>query len=292
MQENIQVPQEAGLEIPDHLDVSKIMKEKNAFFVHMIQVTKDLDVSENNKSIDTSRLSVADKLDMVYGKNPSLSASTLRPRTADGTFRGVFGALFSHGEVKSAHQGDAGTKALSSKERYVIGGNRNSVEDIDEAIDRVHVFENQKSYNEIVLDNPEVAGGFMKLEPFTEHISYKEEEREYYDGEKQVSKIGVLDLSNPKDRFGRPTGANFDIPLATLLEMEKRGKVFVMDEANQMYIVRSIDEKSRKVEFETIPTTPADFAFYYGREKMNPYTKKEIADRLEKSLQEKGIKLH
>ena len=65
-----------------------------------------------------------------------------------------------------------------------------------------------------------------------------------------------------------------------------------MDEAKQMYTVRDIDEATRKVSFIANPIEPKDFAFYYGKEKMNKYHKQEMKERLEKSLQEKGMKLH
>jgi hypothetical protein len=281
---------ESSLEIPEHVDVSKLMKEKNAFFVHMIQVTDNLDVSSNNKSgINTKKLSVSDKLDMLYGASPTLSASTIRPHTNDGTFYGGFGVIFSHGEIEHASTNDTGSMATSVTKRHIIGGAKNKKEDIDAAIDR-----NQTAggYNELVLSNPEVGGGFMKLQSFTDRITYGEEETIYYDGEKKTQKIGTIDMANKVDRFGRSSGSNYDRPFTTLEEMSKRGKVFVMDEGNKMYIVRSIDPVTRKVEFVASPIDPQDFAFYYGKERMNKYHKQEIRDRLEKSLQEKGMELH
>lgn len=273
-----------------HLDVASLMKEKNVFFVHTIQVVNKFDVPENNRSIDTRKLDVADKLDLLYGTNPTLSASTLRPHTNDGTRQAGFGVIFSHGEVESAHPADVDTIAISHKKRHIIGGAKNAPEDVEKAIDRTHVGD-QKSYNEIVLKDPEVAGGFMKLDSFRNRITYKEEERKYYDGETVVSKIGVIDFSNPVDSFGRSTGENCDKPLSVLLEMSERGKVFVMGETNQMYVVRSIDKEKRKVEFETAPISPADFAYYYGTEKINPYAKKDMRQRLKGSLEKKGLTL-
>ena len=282
---------ENHLEIPDHLDVSKVMQEKNAFFVHMVQVTNDLDVSENNKSIDTKKLSIADKLDMVYGTSPTLSASTLRPHTNDKTFMGGFGVIFSHGEIEHAHPSDAGTKAVEHTERHIIGGRKKEIEDIDRAIDREHG-ESSGNYNEIVLKNPDVAGGFMKLVSYKDRITYTEEESTYYDNEKTITKVGTIDMANKLDRFGRSDGSNYDRPFGVLEEMSKRGKVFVMDEENQMYVVRSVDPVTRKIEFIANPIKPRDFGFYYGKERMNKYQKQEMRDRLEGSLQEKGLNMH
>ena len=73
--------------------------------------------------------------------------------------------------------------------------------------------------------------------------------------------------------------------------MSKRGKVFVMNEDNQMMIVKDIDEANKKVTFIDNPIEPNDFAYYYGKEKINKYAKAEMKDRLEKSLAEKGMTL-
>lgn len=242
----------------------------------MIQVTKNLDVSDNNKTFDTKNLTPADRLDILYAGNPTLSASSLRPDTQDGTFYGGFGVLFSQGEVVSANPGDDGTIAKSLTEREIIGGARNSVEDIDRAIDRKHGG-NGKSYNEIVLKSPEVAAGFMKIdgEVYKKRISFEEERVDYgAGGGEVVKKIGVLDLANEKD------GATFDIPFSVLLEMESRGPVYLLDENNQMLRVAHIDKKTRKLTFSIKPNTPADIAEMYGEHKLNKYSKQEMLDRL------------
>ncbi len=232
---------ETGLEIPKHLDVAELMKEKNAFFVHMIQVTNQLNVSENNRSgIDTTKLTTADKLDMVYGVSPTLSASTLRPNTNDGTFYGAFGVIFSHGQIESATEGDAGTRAISLTERDT-GTIYNKAENINRAIDRRQFEGSGKTYNEIVLKNPEVGACFMKLNGMTKRTHYEDEEMNYFNGEKTVTKIGIVDFSNSVDSRGRQTGSTYDVPFSVLLEMNKHGKIMFMDEANQMYVISNID---------------------------------------------------
>lgn len=265
-----------SIEQPSHLDATTLMKEKNCYFVHMMQVTKALDVSENNKSIDTNKLTNVDKLDILYAANPTLSTSTLRPHTQDGTFQGGFGVIFSQGKIVSANQSDDGTIATSLSKREIIGGEKNSKEDIDKAIDRPHGGYG-KSYNEIVLKEPEVAGGFMKIdgESLQKRISFEEETREYgYGQEDVVEKVGTLDLTNEKN------GAIFDTPFSVLVEMEKRGPVFFMNENNEMLQVTHIDEKTRKIRFSTRPITPNDIAEVYGEHKINKYAKQEMLDRV------------
>ncbi len=265
-----------SIEQQSHLDATTLMKEKNCYFVHMMQVTKALDVSENNKSVDTNKLTNADKLDILYAAQPTLSTSTLRPHTQDGTFQGGFGVIFSQGKIVSASRGDNGTIAISLSERRIGGGNQNSKEEIDKAIDRPHGGYG-KSYNEIVLKEPEVAGGFMKIdgESLQKRIRFEEEVREYGHGQRDVvEKVGTLDLSNEKN------GSIFDTPFSVLLEMEKRGPVFFMNENNEMLQVTHIDEKTRKVRFSTRPITPSDIAEVYGEHKINKYTKQEMLDRV------------
>lgn len=265
-----------ALERPPHLDAVALMKEKNCYFVHTIQVTKSLDVSENNKTFDTKKLTPADRLDILYAGNPTLSVSSLRPNTQDGTFYGNFGVLFSQGEVISANPSDDGTIAKSLTERDIIGGARNSFENIDRAIDRKHGGSG-KSYNEIVLKSPEVAGGFMKIdgEVYKKRISFEEETMDYgAGGGEVVKKYGVLNLANEKN------GAVFDTPFSVLLEMKNRGPVFLLDENNQMLQVTHIDEKTRKLIFSVKPNTPTNIAEVYGEQKLNKYSKQEMLDRL------------
>lgn len=264
------------LEKPPHLDATSLMKEKNCYFVHTIQITKNLDVSENNKTFDTKKLTPSDRLDILYAGNPTLSASSLRPASQDGTFYGNFGVLFSQGEVVSANTSDEGSFAKSLTEREIIGGARNSVEDIDRAIDR-KPGGNGKSYNEIVLKNPEVAGGFMKIdsEAYKKRITFEEEIADYGVGSGEVvKKYGILNLANEKN------GLVFDTPFSVLLEMKNRGPVFLLDENNQMLQVTHIDEKTRKLTFSAKPNTPADISEVYGKHPLNKYSKQEMLDRL------------
>lgn len=260
-------------EKPPHLDATSLMKEKNCYFVHTIQVTKALDVSENNNSIDTKKLTPADRLDILYAANPTVSTSSIRPHKQDGTFYGGFGVIFSQGKIVSATQGDDGTIAQSLTKRH-ISIEKNTEEDVNRAIDRNHTGKGT-SYNEIVLEQTEIAGGFMKLSNFLKQVSYEEKTMDYGSGGGEItSKVGVLDLANKKK------GASFDTPFSVLLEMKRRGPVYIMDENNQMLVVTSIDENTRQVEFSTTPTTPADVAEIYGEQKINKYAKKEALDRL------------
>lgn len=265
-----------SVERPPHLEVASLMKEKNCYFVHVMQVTDSLDVSQNNRAIDTKKLTIENKLDLLYAGGPTLSTSSLRPHTQDGTFQGGFGVLFSQGEVVSANPSDDGTIAKSLTEREIIGGAKNTTQDIERAIDRGHGGYG-KSYNEIVLKNPEVAGGFMKIDgdAYKSRILYEEEALDYGSGGgENLRKYGVLNLENDKN------GTNFSKPFSVLLEMKSRGPVFFLDENNQMLQVTGINEKTRQITFSTKPNTPSDISEVYGEQKLNKYTKQEMKERL------------
>lgn len=265
------------MERPDHLDVQHLMKEKNCYFVHTIQVTKELDVSQNNKVLDTKNLTTQDRLDLLYAASPTLSVSTLRPHTEDGTFYGGFGVVFSQGEIVSAHPGDTGSIAHSLTERTLIGEEaKDAPEDIDRAIDRVNG--GGKSYNEIVLKSPEIAGGFLKLGSFGDRITYETTVAEYGAGGGSVEgDVGILNLENDKK-----TGRNFDTVLKTLEEMKFYGPIFLMDDNNELHIVNSIDGKARKVAFSSKSFSPANLAEVYENSRMDSQTKEALRDRLKR----------
>lgn len=281
-----------SLDRPPHLDVTSLMKEKNCYFVHTIQVTNHLDVSQNNRAVDTTTLSTGDRLDILYGASPTLSVSTVRPHHQDGTFLGGFGVIFAQGEVVSANPSDDGTIAKSLTEREIIGGPKNSEEDINRAIDRNHGDTPHKSYNEIVLKNPTVAAGFMKLDA-SANLSYREETLDYGVGGGEVTKkVGILDLNNEySPGLGGRKGElkrGYDKVFATLLEMKSRGPVYLMNEQNEMLAISRIDEKTRTVEFSIIPSNPSDIAKRYGEQKLNRYAKEEMLGRLASN----GVVLH
>lgn len=280
-----------GKETFSHLDVGEVMKAYNAYFVHIIQVTKALDVSQNNQVIDTKNLSVSDKLDILYAGSPTLSTSTIRPATADGTFYGGLGLIVSKGEIVSAHPSDGGSIAMSLTERSGLGGD--TPEDIEHAINRTHLSNGTKSYNEVVVRSPEIAGGFIKISEDS-RVSYEDNIRDYGPGGEVVTeKIGLLDLSTvyDKDFSGNPDPKrilkSFDVPFNTLREMELRGPVFVMNEQNQIFQVTEIDVTKRIISFSTTPFTPSDVADVYGSHSMSSGRKEELLE----NLQSKGVVL-
>lgn len=259
--------------------------------MHTIQVTKSLDVSLNNQAVDTKNLSVSDKLDILYAGGPTLSTSTVRPATEDGTFYGGLGVVISKGEIVSANPSDGASVAVSLTERSGLGGD--TPEDIERAINRTHLSNGKKSYNEVVVRYPEIAGGFIKISKDS-RVSYEDSTRDYGPGGGVVIEtMGQLDLSTvyDKDFAGNPdpkrASRSFDVPFNTLREMDLRGPVFVMNEQNQLFQVTQIDVKRRIVSFSTTPFTPSDVADVYGNHSMGNVRKEELLG----NLHSKGVTL-
>ena len=153
--------------------VKNSAKKYNTFFVHDI-VDADWKPSENNKAVDTRQLSFSDQLDIVAGLRPTISASSLRPDTADWTFTpGSFGAFISRGKILGGEYGDMGSIALGLKKRLIPKG-RETIKSIDGAINRqipkLEVVtdrdgskkKKESYYNELIIENPEVAGVYLK----------------------------------------------------------------------------------------------------------------------------------
>ena len=140
-------------------------KKHNVFFVSDI-VTADWKPSANNYVIDTKKLDFEDQLNIVLGFEPTIAVSTLSPDSPNRTFgTGAWGVLLAGGRIVGGAESDAGTVAKGLRSRY-IDPRRRSVKAIDAAIERPWGGgkEASTSYNELVVEKPEVAGVYFKLE--------------------------------------------------------------------------------------------------------------------------------
>lgn len=149
-------------------DVKQLAERHGVFFVHDI-VDEDWKPSANNQAIDTKQLDWDEQLDLLLGLEPTISVSTIHPGTKQGTFGGgSWGVFLSGGRALGGEMGDAGTVAEGLRDRSI---SRNGITDVAEAISRRREYasgyvedykETDSSYNEIVLESPEVAGIYVK----------------------------------------------------------------------------------------------------------------------------------
>ena len=140
-------------------------KKHGVFFVSDI-VTADWKPSANNQAINTKELDFEDQLNIMLGLEPTISVSTLSPDSKNRTFgNGAMGVLLSGGRIVGGEETDAGTVATGLRSRYIDKRHR-TVEAIDKAIERPWGGgkEDSTSYNELVVEQPEVAGIYFKME--------------------------------------------------------------------------------------------------------------------------------
>lgn len=145
-------------------DVKNLIQKHNVFFIHDILLMEENRPSGNNNTLDTKSLTYKDQLNIVLGLDPTISVSTISPDSKNKTFaNGGFSVLFSGGRVVGGESADAGTVAYGLRDRRISESSR-TTEAISGAIDRVYYPGaqadkiNSESYNELVLEQPEVAG--------------------------------------------------------------------------------------------------------------------------------------
>lgn len=152
-------------------------KKHNVFFVSDI-VTAEWKPSANNRALNTKELDFEDQLDIILGLEPTLSVSTLAPDSKNRTFgNGAMGVLLSGGHIVGGETNDAGTVAMGLRSRYIDKRSR-TVEAIDKAIGgRYGGKTENSSYNELVVEQPEVAGIYFKLDA-EDIVKYTNEDKE------------------------------------------------------------------------------------------------------------------
>lgn len=152
----------------DARNVAKLAEKHGVFFVHdMVDI--DWNSNSNDKAIDTSGLDFNDQLDILQGLEPTISASTLcKGRTQKTSEKGSWGVFLSGGRVLGGKESDATTIASGLKDRRFCSSDSMTTESIENAILRKEFkkYNNSNltgdSYNELVVENPEIAGVYVK----------------------------------------------------------------------------------------------------------------------------------
>lgn len=219
--------------------IETLAQKHQCFFVHDI-VDADWKPSENNRAVDTKGLSWDDQLDILVGLEPTISASSLQEGVrGDGTFgRGSWGAFIGEGKVLGGATGDIGTRAYGLYDREVPS-NARDLNSIDRAIDRQsrRTGNNQdKSYNELVVERPQVAGIYFKwsdsFPPLAEITSLQNTKSSGYDGWwKRLKSV-----------------------------TEKNVPVFVLTPDNHTRLIHGIDFEKRTFQLAQVDVRPEDMA--------------------------------
>lgn len=144
--------------------IGDLANRHGVFFVHDI-VDAEWKPSGNNNAINTKNLDFLNQLDIVLGLDPTISVSTLKSDTKQYTFgQGSWGVFLSGGRVIGGEPSDAATIAYGLRNRKMIGGDANkTIQGIDVAISGDgRYITRERGYNELVVENPEVAGVYLK----------------------------------------------------------------------------------------------------------------------------------
>jgi len=199
-------------------DVSNLARTHNTYFVHDI-IDAEWKPSANNRAINTKNLTWNDQLDILIGLHPSISVSTIDQGSAHRTFggEGSWGAFISGGRVLGGGRDDLGTVATGLRDRRFMSKKDTTTEAIEDAIkgrEGTH-------YNELVVEQPEVAGVYCrwskKMPPLTEETS----------------------LQNGN-------GVRYDSWWASMQDvMDRNIPIFVIDTNNQTHLIHDIDIKKR-----------------------------------------------
>lgn len=154
-------------------DVETLSKEKGYIFLHGIP-TKNRgmnNTAENNPALKTGGMSTEDKLSLLIGLEPTISASVLKEGQQDAHTYYTFGVILGGGKILSAYKEDYGTLAenlYSRRSKYDKETQDTSIQSnidkkLDEAVNAPVESRNWGKYNEIVVEQPKVAGLYINL---------------------------------------------------------------------------------------------------------------------------------
>jgi hypothetical protein len=126
----------------------------------------DVSFSQNNKLVDTHKMGPEEKLKIILGTEPTISVSTIDKEHQ--VLAGDFGVILKGGDVLAGYNKDAGVALGSNiydrKSKYDRNLNTSTIQnDIVSNIDRSINSKEKDGWNELVVENPKVAGLFYQI---------------------------------------------------------------------------------------------------------------------------------
>ncbi|HPN96667.1 MAG TPA: hypothetical protein PLK35_02770 [Candidatus Moranbacteria bacterium] len=251
-------------------DLKNLIKKHNCFFVHDI-IDEDWKPSDNNRAVNTKELGFQDQIEITAGLSPTISASSLRPDTNDWTFSpGGFGLFLGKGKVLAGAEGDLGTVAYGLRDRHIVGGeNVRSVKGIERAINKdngaaeikIDHWGNKRKqcdYNELVIENPEVSGIYLK----------------WFFGDLPKEPGARANLKNDYDQRGN-IKTSYDSIWSKLKSAHETGlPLFILTPENRVILIYNIDFENRS--FDVSPELkPQDMSNIYLKEQ----NKRELVNK-------------
>lgn len=237
-----QVPEYLSLDKDDQLaaQIPEIIKEHGVTFIHGLRLSND---NLRVNSVLRPNLPWDVKLKTLVGLAPLASCSAIRPGFDKDDFWTALGVVLSDGEVKAATPKDMGTKAEGAKERQFMKRSQPG----GLAADIAGALQNQDSYNEFIIDNPEVCGLFIMR-----------------DDENAVPADKLRKFVLPPDTEIYPVAQELALP------------VFVLE--NGEYWLAEYDQKEKCYQKKELVPNPSRYQNAFSEEKKN-----EIREELVKN---------
>lgn len=152
--------EKSGDKAKEHLEsiqkrVEHVLMRNNAFIVHTFLMNEEL--RHNANSNISGRATIEDDLDILLSLEPSISTSSVVPGSKQGLWGNEIGVVIGGGDVRGVSAGDEGTITGGIKYR---NGTVSSALEIDEKVSDT----SERSYNELVVNNPEIYGFFVNVQ--------------------------------------------------------------------------------------------------------------------------------
>ena len=172
-------------------DVETLSREKGYIFFHGVP-TKNRgmnNTAKNNPLLKTGAMTTEDKLSLLMGLEPTISASVLKEGEKNAQTYYTFGVILGGGKILSAYKEDLGTMVegvYSRRSKYDSETKETSIqpniiERLDEAVHTPVQDRKWGKHNEIVIEDPKVAGLCINLSQFNkDHDQISLEELEQY----------------------------------------------------------------------------------------------------------------
>jgi len=151
-------------------NVAEISKDNNVLFCHAVPMAmlpaSDVSFSQNNSLVNTNKIGPEEKLKMILGIEPTLSVSTIDKEHQ--VLAGDFGLILKGGSVLAGYNQDAGVALGSNiydrKSKRDSSLNTSTIQkDIASNIDNSINSKDKDGWNELVVENPKVAGLFYQI---------------------------------------------------------------------------------------------------------------------------------
>lgn len=137
-------------------DVDGVMEEHDVVFVHGFRPN----FVPGEHSLLRGDVGLEDKFNILFALEPTISTSTIQEGDSHEKMWSSTGVILNGGSIVSAHTSDAGTMAVSLKERTSRRDEPDSIkDDIKEAIES-----EAKNHNEFVVKDQEIAGFYIYLD--------------------------------------------------------------------------------------------------------------------------------